>query len=388
MDKYENKTIQQIVAFDFPDFSKEGSEAQENFRKFLAGISEIETLKKYANECLHNEDKKFDKTKNGFVLQDIVNTLAKRLDLKVVHGRYSGASKKEDTGYDGVWETDDHGFVVEVKASIPYGADLKAVSGYRDKLLQEQKIKNSNSLLLVIGNMGNNNKVDLEAQIRGLPRAWDTRIITVGSLIQLVELKVGESSGLNPDYFYKILKPFDYIRVDALVTLLNDIVSDVVETEEDGIPETEEKTKSLQEINDNHRKRVLKTIETMHEGNLVQKGRASFENSKTGGLFFISFSKNYGNENLASYWYSYDYKSSNKCDFLALYTKEPKDWFYLIPMRAIEDLINEDKMPFNDYKKFCRIHFYIEINNGQSKMKFKKGRGEEDIEQYKVSLVS
>ena len=383
MNMHEGRNIKQIVGY-FGDLRDE-SKAQEELRDYLAGC-DIETLKRHAEECL--KEKRFDE--RGFVLQDIVNTLAKHLDLEVEHGRYRGTQREDDNGVDGVWKTDDHDFVVEVKASIPYGVDLKAIGGYRDKLLQNQEIKKeNNSLLLVIGNMGDGNKVDLEARIKGdLTRAGDTRIITVGSLIQLVELKMKDLPGLNPDYFCEILRPIDYIRVDDLVKLLANIVSDVTDAEEDDIQETEQKTKSIQKIDDSHRKGVLKTIEAMHGGSLVQNGRTRFENSKTRESFFISFSRNYGDEENAAYWYGYYYKFSNGSDFLALCTKEPKDWFYLIPTKIIEDLANEGKINFKDYDGFRRIHVHIGISNNQSKMRLKRGHGEEDIEQYKVSLTS
>ena len=379
MNTHEGRTIKQIVGY-FGDLN-DGSDAQKELREYLDGRN-IETLKRHIEECL--KEKKFHE--RGFVLQDIVNTLAKHLDLEVEHGRYRGTQKEEDNGFDGVWKTHDHDFVVEVKKASTFGVNLKDISDYRDKLLQSKKIKKgNNSLLLVIGHM--DNKVDLEAQVKGdLTRAGDTRIITVKSLIQLVELKMRELPGLNPDYFCKILKPFDYIRLDALVTLMNDIVSDVTDTEKDDIQETEQnkqETKSFQEISDSHRKRVLKTLETMHEGNLVQK-EGVFENSKTGKRIFISFSRKYEHKKNARYWYAYNF--SKECNFLALCTKESNDWFFLIPTEIIEGLINEGKISLTNTRKLCHIH--IEISNGQSKMRFTRGRGGKKIDQYKVSLTS
>ena len=379
MNMHEGRKIKQIVGY-FGDLN-DGSDAQKELREYLA-VCDIETLKRHTEECL--KEKKFDE--RGFVLQDIVNALAKHLELEVEHGRYRGTQKEEDNGFDGVWKTDDHDFVVEVKKASTFGVSLKDISDYRDKLVQSQKMKKgNNSLLLVIGHM--DNKVDLAAQVKGdLTRAGDTRIITVKSLIQLVELKMKELPGLNPDYFCEILKPIDYIRLDALVTLLTGIVSDVTDTEKDDIQETEQnkqETKSFQEISDSHRKKVLTKIKTMCGENLVQKG-GIFENSKTGKRFFISFSRKYEHKKNARYWYAYNF--SKDCNFLALCTKEANDWFFLIPTETIEGLINDGKISLTNTRKLCHIH--IEISNGQSKMRFTRGRGGEDIEQYKVSLVS
>ena len=359
---------------------KDGNPAQEKLRDYLAGCN-IETLKRHAEECL---EEKFDGC--GFVLQDIVNTLAKRLDLEVVHGRYNRASKKENNGFDGMWKTHDHDFVVEVKKVDDFSMNLENFVKYRDQLLQEGRIDSKNhSFLLVVGDM---KKGAFVAQVKGdLKRAGDTRIITVESLIQLVELKMKELPGLNPDYFCEILKPIDYTRVDGLVTLLDNIVSDTAEAEEDNIQEMEQnkqKTKSHRQTNDDHHNKIFTTIETKTGGNLEKKGRARFENSKTGELFFILFSREYEHKKNARYWYAYD--PSQEGNFLALCTKEPRDWFYLIPTETIKGLINEGKLSLTDKKKLCNIH--IEISNGQSKMRLKKGHGEEDIEQYKVSLVS
>lgn len=371
----------------------DGIDAQEKFRDYLAGC-DIETLERHAKECL--KEKKFDE--RGYVLQDIVNTLAGRLVLRVDFGRYRGTKKEEDNGIDGVWHTEDHDFVVEVRTKEDFSIDWKKIVKYRDQLLQEDMIDSKkHSFLLVMGEM---EKEALVAQVRGLPRAWDARIITVGSLIQLVKLKHKNSLGLSDDYFHDILQPLDYICVDGLVTLLDEIVSDVTGKDEETnkeageIQETEKSTqpsKSHEPEDAGHRDRIIATIQKETGGNLVQNRKTRFENSKTGELYFISFSKKYGDNQNFGYWYGYNYDPNSEKEntgFLILCTKEPNDWFYRIPVGTIEKLAVEGKLNCTDYEKFRCVHLHMEASNGQLMLKLRRGHGEEDIEQYKVSLVS
>lgn len=391
---YEGKAIEQIVGHCGDGKLKDGNDTQKELREYLDDC-DIETLEKHARECRESAFNN-DKRAAGLVLQDIVNTLAKCwLGLQVEHGRYSGTRNEEDNGVDGVWHTQEHDFVVEVKKKEDFSMNLKDIVKYRDQLLQEEKIDGKNhSFLLVMGEM---KKEALVAQVRGLPRAWDTRIITVDYLIQLVKLKHKNSFGLSDDYFHDILKPLDYICVDGLVTLLAEIVSDVTNEDkvtnrkEGRIQETEknkQESKSHEPEDTGHRDRIITMIEKETGGNLVQKGRTRFENSKTGELFFISFSKKHREKQNAYYWYTYNYNRSNKCNFLALCTKEENDWFYLIPVETIEKLVDEGKLNFNDQKNFRRVHIAMDMNKGEMMLRLKKGYSNKSLKDYKVLLPS
>ena len=68
-------------------------------------------LAAYALECLEDgfED-------SGFVFQDVVNEIGRRLEFDVENGRYRG--KQGTEGFDGLWRVgSDHAIIVEVKTT-------------------------------------------------------------------------------------------------------------------------------------------------------------------------------------------------------------------------------------------------------------------------------
>lgn len=72
--EFENYQVRQIVSFSGNGQLKDNSDACEEFREFLS-LQDSGKLFEYAEQCLQD---KFDDS--GFVLQDIVNELGRRLD--------------------------------------------------------------------------------------------------------------------------------------------------------------------------------------------------------------------------------------------------------------------------------------------------------------------
>jgi hypothetical protein len=75
----EKYTVKQIVGI-----CGDGSECSKHLREFLA-LQSSDRLAEYAHFCL---DEGFNKS--GFVLQDIVNEIGRRLGYQVQSGRYQG----------------------------------------------------------------------------------------------------------------------------------------------------------------------------------------------------------------------------------------------------------------------------------------------------------
>src|SRR4051812_49392752 len=80
--------IVQIVATAGDGKLVDESDCSRELREFLSQVSS-DKLAEYAQHCL---DVGFENS--GFVLQDIVNELGRRLDYQVVNGRYRGVSNK------------------------------------------------------------------------------------------------------------------------------------------------------------------------------------------------------------------------------------------------------------------------------------------------------
>jgi hypothetical protein len=83
-DSVANYTIQQILAICGDGNLKDGSSCSSQLREYLS-IQETDRIATYATHCL---DESFNK--NGFVLQDIVNEIGRRLGYDVQNGRYQG----------------------------------------------------------------------------------------------------------------------------------------------------------------------------------------------------------------------------------------------------------------------------------------------------------
>ena len=81
-DQIRQKHVQQIIAFAGDGKLLDGSEASSEFRDFLAQIPS-DLLGRYADECLSGSF-----TDSGYVLQDIVNEIGRRLGFTVTDGRY------------------------------------------------------------------------------------------------------------------------------------------------------------------------------------------------------------------------------------------------------------------------------------------------------------
>ena len=84
--------------------------------------------------------------------------------------------------------------------------------------------------------MGRNDTGGLEAQIRGSRHAWDIRLISVDSLIQLMHVKQKMNDWATSTQINKLLRPMEFTRLDGIVDLLFMTARD---SEEDNDPKDE-----------------------------------------------------------------------------------------------------------------------------------------------------
>ena len=115
---FNEKKLSQIIAF-AGDGNIESEATYKQVRE-LFGAVPTATIKEYVDECL----KSFDKS--GFVLQDLVNEIGRRLDFNVTFGRFRGAQTKN--GFDGLWETQDTAIIVESKTTDTYRINLDTLN--------------------------------------------------------------------------------------------------------------------------------------------------------------------------------------------------------------------------------------------------------------------
>jgi hypothetical protein len=190
-------------------FLKDGSETADEFRQFLREV-DSEKLIEFSSYCLENAFQG-----SGQVLQDLINEVGRRLGFQVENGRYQGV--RNDIGFDGIWSADGESLVVEVKTTDAYTIKLDVIARYRDRLVESQRIPRETPILLVIGR---NDTESLEAQVRGSRHAWAMRIIGIEALMKLMKVNLTTSSDQVTAKIHKILRPFEYTRIDDIVDIV------------------------------------------------------------------------------------------------------------------------------------------------------------------------
>jgi hypothetical protein len=294
--------IEQIVATAGDGKLVDESDCSRELREFLSQVSS-DKLTDYAQHCL---DAGFENS--GFVLQDIVNELGRRLDYRVVNGRYRGVSNK--AGNDGLWKApEDRDVLVEVRTTDAYQLRLSRVAGYRDRLRNDGTIARDCSILVVVGR---NETDDLEAQVRGSRHAWDMRLISVRSLLQLVRLKESTENPQTGRKIREILVPFETTRLDSLVEVLLTTAQDVEETAvaatalpgedvpEESRPAVVDPT-SLQLTRD----RIVEVFAQKHGKKLIRTSRAVYWDAGHTFRVVCTISKRYSRRPSETYWYAY-----------------------------------------------------------------------------------
>jgi len=235
-DQMEDKSVAQIVAFAGDGRLRDGGAASREFRQFLAVVP-TEVLARYANQCL---TERFEQS--GFVLQDIVNEVGRRLGFAVTHGRYRGGAGY--VGYDGLWSApDEHALVVEVKTTDAYRLDLETVAGYRRSLIRSGELADDTSSILIV--VGREDTGGLEAQIRGSHYAWDVRLISVDALLRLLRLKEATENPRIHQQIRAVLVPREFTKLDDIIELVFAAAEDVQgDASEEAAPEGGEAVES------------------------------------------------------------------------------------------------------------------------------------------------
>ena len=294
-EQLEGKRLSQIIAFAGSGKLSDKSPETNEFREFLSHIPS-EMLVSFADECLQGGFKM-----SGLALQDIVNQVGRRLGFQVEDGRYRGVQGQ--IGFDGIWRTEDgHGIVIEVKTTDAYRMDLGVPAGYRQSLIDEGRIGESESSILFV--VGREDTGDLEAQIRGSRHAWDIRVISVDALLKLMKLREELEDPLIVRKIGTILTPEEYTRVDGIIDVVFLTAEDVKEEKE---PEEDEEPKEKKAkfhpvaFNEECAERVQK-----HLGRtLVKQSRASWRSPDGALAVLCTVSRPHTRSGLATFWYAY-----------------------------------------------------------------------------------
>ena len=97
--------------------SGNGEERCMDLREFLLKNEQIdELLARLVKETINSTIKYENMDISGFVLQELINEIGRRLEFKVEYGVYRGSKNPEIIGYDGIWTTKNgYSFIIESK---------------------------------------------------------------------------------------------------------------------------------------------------------------------------------------------------------------------------------------------------------------------------------
>lgn len=204
-DNIESKSINQLVKF-----TGDGNLNSYNTRKQIRdyfSVIDSNKLASYAKECI---DTKF--TESGYILQDIINEIGKKLDFEVQYGEYN-------SGTDGLWKTHDgHSFIIESRTSLDFPIILDNLNKYRHSFINNGDILKEKSSILII--IGRGSTIDLERQIRGSEYSRDIRIVSVEALVNLLTLKESINDTKTVRQIYEILRLKEITKVDKVIEII------------------------------------------------------------------------------------------------------------------------------------------------------------------------
>ena len=335
---------------------KDGSEASKEFREFLT-LVESDKLAEYAQYCL---DTAFPSS--GQVLQDIVNEIGQRLGFSVEWGRYQGV--RNEIGFDGIWKTKNHSIVVEVKTTNTYTVNIETVARYRDRLIEDQRIPKQSSILIVLGRDDNDSR-PLEAQVRGSPHLWTTRIIGVEALVKLMEINLSTQSDEVVEKIHTILQPFDYTRIDKIVDVVFTTAEDIERDREETIATVQDENASPKDARtldktpqveiEEKKKQLVERLATKTDV-LLQKKRHSMYSDKDNNVHaVIAISKRYEDSEIR-YWYAYHAEPQRQ------FLSEAKNGYMVFGMA---DAVDAFAIPFDLLEKHWSEFFSTTRKNGK-----------------------
>ena len=212
-------SIEQIVSIAGDGRLTDNSVCLSELRQYLSCVTS-ENLALYLEQCLGSQF-----NNSGYVLQDIVNELGRRLNYEVINGRYKGV--RNAIGFDGIWiapDSENNHIIVEVKSTDAYRISLDTIAKYRQELLKIETIKQPSSILIVVGREDTG---ELESQVRGSRHAWDIRLIGADALIKLVKLKESIGDVDTEKKIRSVIIPMEYTKLDTLIDVMFTTAKDV-----------------------------------------------------------------------------------------------------------------------------------------------------------------
>jgi hypothetical protein len=364
-DLFKTKSLSQILSFTGDGKLRDNNATSQEFRQLL-GVVQTDILRTFVDECLTD---KFENNNGGYALQDVINQIGIRLGFKIEYGLYQG--RPNSIGFDGIWTSEEnYSIVVEVKTTDAYRINLDVIAEYRNKLIEYKRIiKEKSSILIVVGRQDTG---DLEAQIRGSRHAWDIRLLSSDSLINLLTLKETLNDIKTVKQINEILKPNEYTKIDKLIDL-------IFLTSKDIQISTDDDDDELEDIQDLFNKNVnggkekqehvtfndacIEKIQKYLKIKLVKETRTSFTNSNKNIGVISVISKIYSRKNDERYWFGFH---PHQKDFLNNYNESfvcfgcgSDKIIFVMPFDKFEPLLKN----MNITERKDRMYWHVVISN-------------------------
>lgn len=379
-------TIEQIVASAGNGQLKDDSECAKELRGFLGQVATAK-LAEYANHCLTDSF-----AKSGFVLQDIVNELGRRLGYTVINGRYQGTSNS--IGNDGLWRSQNgHDLLVEVKTTDAYRISLNKIAHYRDEQLKAGGIIKSNSMLIIVGR---DDTGELEAQVRGSRHAWDMRLISVDALLRLVDLMEQTESTETAEKIRSLLVPLEYTRLDTLIDVMFTTAKDVVETVEEAPSNNHEEHRAASnydftdaKVLDAKRGEIIEAVAKANGIKLIRKSRVLYWDDTHTFRIACAVSKHYSDSSVP-YWYAYhppwdSFIGEVQKGYYVLGCMD-LNFAFVIPVSIMRKLLNELSTTTKpDGKMYWHIKI-LEPQAGKHFLQIPKSGKHLSLEEFKIQI--
>lgn len=383
-DTFETKTLAQILSFAGDGKLKDGNSTSLEFRELLGQVPS-KYLKQFADSCL---SEKFDD--GGLALQDIINQIGIRLGFIAEHGLYRG--KQNSIGFDGIWKSKEgHSMIVEVKTTDAYRINLDTIAEYRTKLIEQGQVTKAQSSILIV--VGRQDTGDLEAQIRGSRHAWDIRLLSTDSLLNLLSLKETLNDTKTIQQINELLKPKEYTRIDKLIELIfltsKDLKLDEPSEEVEEVIETKSTTIDEPKFTPvNFHDECLVRIQQKLQINFIKQTRIAYSDKEKSIGLICAVSKTHKQGKFVKYWFAFhpyqqDFLKEYPNAYIAYGCGSSENTF-LIPFSEFEPLVKNMWTTENEERMYW--HVVIHLRDNKFLLAQPKNANQDllDITRYKI----
>ena len=284
-------SIEQIISNAGDGKILDGSDCSKELRQYFQDIPD-DRINDYVQECLGDSF-----GGSGFVLQDLVNDIARRLKFDVEHGLYRG--RPHIVGFDGIWRSKNKpDILVEIKTTDVYAISLDKYANYKLQLVKENKISEDASILFVVGREDTG---ALEAQIRGSKYAWEMRLISADRLSALLPIKE-QSGDFVINQIKEILQPFEYTKIDKIIDVIFATAGEDEEIKQDTSQVKRKYTRTKKELLNEKREISINALSEKIEIALTRHSKTLFWSADRAVRVCSVISKRHER---GYYWYAY-----------------------------------------------------------------------------------